>query len=124
MKQRVIVVFAGLALGAGAGAALAQTSQSTRTQPLAIAEQGDFYVGGVVVLSPATSSSGEGDPNPGHVVVDQVYVQYQIPAQRKYRLPLILATTLLPLRSMKSLLIALQYHHMAAEGRLIDREPK
>jgi uncharacterized protein (DUF983 family) len=39
-------------------------------------------------------------------------------------LPLILATTLLPLRSMKSLLIALQYHHKAAEGRLIDREPK
>ena len=39
-------------------------------------------------------------------------------------LPLILATTLLPLRSMKSLLIALQFHHKAAEGRLIDRAPK
>ena len=39
-------------------------------------------------------------------------------------LPLILATTLLPLRSMKSLLIALQYHHKAAPGRLIDRAPK
>jgi uncharacterized protein (DUF983 family) len=37
---------------------------------------------------------------------------------------LILATTLLPLRSMKSLLIALQFHHKAAPGRLIDREPK
>jgi uncharacterized protein (DUF983 family) len=39
-------------------------------------------------------------------------------------LPLILATTLLPLRSMKSLLIALQFHHKAAEGRLIDRSPQ
>ena len=39
-------------------------------------------------------------------------------------LPLILATTLLPLRPMKALLIALQFHHKAAEGRLIDREPK
>ena len=39
-------------------------------------------------------------------------------------LPLILATTLLPLRAMKSLLIALQFHHKAAEGRLIDRAPK
>jgi uncharacterized protein (DUF983 family) len=39
-------------------------------------------------------------------------------------LPLILATTLLPLRSMKSLLIALQFHHKAAEGRLIERTPK
>jgi uncharacterized protein (DUF983 family) len=39
-------------------------------------------------------------------------------------LPLILATTLLPLRAMKSLLIALQFHHKAAPGRLIDRAPK
>ena len=39
-------------------------------------------------------------------------------------LPLVLATTLWPLRAMKSLLIALQYHHKAAPGRLIDREPK
>src|SRR5579863_1161610 len=39
-------------------------------------------------------------------------------------LPLILATTLLPLRAMKALLIALQFHHNAAPGRLIDREPK
>jgi len=35
-------------------------------------------------------------------------------------LPLILATTLLPLRPLKGLMIALQYHHKAAEGR-IDR---
>ncbi len=39
-------------------------------------------------------------------------------------LPLILVTTLLPLRSMKALLIALQFHHKAAPGRLIEREPK
>jgi len=39
-------------------------------------------------------------------------------------LPLILATTLLPLRSMKSLLIALQFHHKAAPGQLVDRDPK
>jgi uncharacterized protein (DUF983 family) len=31
--------------------------------------------------------------------------------------PLILITTLGPLRAMKGLLIALQYHHKAAEGR-------
>jgi uncharacterized protein (DUF983 family) len=33
-------------------------------------------------------------------------------------IPLILITTLLPLRPIKGLLIALQYHHKAAEGRL------
>jgi uncharacterized protein (DUF983 family) len=33
-------------------------------------------------------------------------------------IPLILITTLLPLRPIKGLLIALQYHHRAEEGRL------
>ena len=33
-------------------------------------------------------------------------------------LPLIAVTTLLPLRPMKGLMIALQFHHKAAEGRL------
>ena len=36
-------------------------------------------------------------------------------------LPLLLLTTLAPLRSMKGVLIALQYHHKAAEGRLQRR---
>ena len=38
-------------------------------------------------------------------------------------LPLILIVTLGPLRPMKGLLIALQYHHKAAEGRFGGREP-
>jgi uncharacterized protein (DUF983 family) len=38
-------------------------------------------------------------------------------------LPLIVVTTLLPLRAMKSLLIALQFHHKAAEGQLTRRDP-
>jgi uncharacterized protein (DUF983 family) len=37
--------------------------------------------------------------------------------------PLILIVTLLPLRLIKGLLIALQYHHRAAEGRF-EREGK
>jgi uncharacterized protein (DUF983 family) len=36
-------------------------------------------------------------------------------------LPLILLVTLAPLRLIKGLLIALQYHHKAAEGRLESR---
>jgi uncharacterized protein (DUF983 family) len=55
-----------------------------------------------------------------------VEVKYQPPLwlHAALWLPLILATTLLPLRAMKSLLIALQYHHKAAEGRLTDRAPE
>jgi uncharacterized protein (DUF983 family) len=54
-----------------------------------------------------------------------VEVKYQPPFWVHAALwgPLILATTLLPLRPMKSLLIALQYHHKAAPGRLVDRSP-
>ncbi|MDQ2084182.1 DUF983 domain-containing protein [Xanthobacteraceae bacterium Astr-EGSB] len=36
--------------------------------------------------------------------------------------PLILAVTLAPLRIVKGVLVALQYHHKAAEGRLEGRE--
>ena len=55
-----------------------------------------------------------------------VEVKYQPPfwLHALLWLPLIAATTLLPLRSMKALLIALQFHHRAAPGRLIDRNPK
>ena len=55
-----------------------------------------------------------------------VEVKYQPPfwLHAVLWLPLILATTLLPLRAMKALLIALQFHHKAAPGQLIDRGPK
>ena len=36
-------------------------------------------------------------------------------------IPLILTVTLWPLRGLKSLLIALQYHHKASQGQLIRR---
>jgi len=54
-----------------------------------------------------------------------VEVKYQPPfwLHAALWLPLILATTLWPLRAIKSLLIALQFHHKAAPGRLIDRDP-
>jgi uncharacterized protein (DUF983 family) len=38
-------------------------------------------------------------------------------------LPLILITTIVPLRPAKGLMIALQYHHKAAEGRLSGGDP-
>ena len=55
-----------------------------------------------------------------------VEVKYQPPfwVHAMLWLPLILVVTLWPLRAMKSLLIALQFHHKAAEGRLIEKNPK
>ena len=53
-----------------------------------------------------------------------VEVKYQPPfwEHAALWLPLTLAVTLWPLRAIKSLLIALQFHHKAAEGRLIERK--
>ena len=53
-----------------------------------------------------------------------VEVKYQPPfwVHAALWLPLTLAVTLWPLRAIKSLLIALQFHHKAAEGRLIERK--
>ncbi len=55
-----------------------------------------------------------------------VEVKYQPPfwVHAALWLPLILVVTLLPLRAMKSLLIALQFHHKAAPGKLVDRTPR
>jgi uncharacterized protein (DUF983 family) len=55
-----------------------------------------------------------------------VEVKYQPPlwVHAALWLPLTLMVTLWPLRAMKSLLTALQFHHKAAPGRLIDRAPK
>lgn len=59
----------------------------------------------------------------GAALVVEVKYQPSLWIHAALWLPLILATTLLPLRAMKALLIALQYHHRASEGRLIDRQP-
>jgi len=55
-----------------------------------------------------------------------VEVKYQPPywLHAVLWLPLMLLVILWPLRAMKSLLIALQFHHKAAEGRLIEKTPK
>src|ERR1700754_2423366 len=52
-----------------------------------------------------------------------VEVKYQPPfwVHAALWLPLILVTTLLPLRAMKSLFLALQFLHKGAEGRLVRK---
>ena len=52
----------------------------------------------------------------------EVIPVFQMPGNARIAVPLILAVTLAPLRLIKGLLIALQYHHDAAEGRLDRRD--
>jgi uncharacterized protein (DUF983 family) len=57
----------------------------------------------------------------GAALVTEVLYQPPIWVHVALWLPLVLITTILPLRLMKGVLIALQYHHKAAEGRLERR---
>jgi len=56
-------------------------------------------------------------------LITEVVYQPPIWVHAALWLPLILIVTLGPLRSMKGLLIALQYHHRAAEGRFGEGKP-
>jgi uncharacterized protein (DUF983 family) len=56
-------------------------------------------------------------------LITEVIYQPPIWVHAALWLPLILIVTLGPLRSMKGLLIALQYHHRAAEGRFGEGKP-
>jgi uncharacterized protein (DUF983 family) len=58
----------------------------------------------------------------GAALVTEVLYQPPLWVHALLWLPLILVTTIAPLRPMKGVLIALQYHHKAAEGRLVQRE--
>jgi uncharacterized protein (DUF983 family) len=57
----------------------------------------------------------------GAALVTEVVYQPPYWVHAALWLPLILIVTLVPLRLLKGLLIALQYHHKAAEGRLERR---
>jgi pimeloyl-ACP methyl ester carboxylesterase len=60
---------------------------------LALARQGSFYVNINRVMAEVNDGVPLSTPGvfpPGHVIIDQAYVQYQIPAEREYAYPIIL----------------------------------
>ena len=54
----------------------------------------------------------------GAALMVEIYYQPPLWVHAALWVPLVLITTLAPLRLLKGVLIALQYHHKAAEGRL------
>ena len=61
-----------------------------KNEPLVVAEQGSFFVGGHTAFIPYATGVEGFLSGSGHVVVDQTYVHYQIPAVRRYRFPVIM----------------------------------
>ena len=68
-----------------------QSPPAHTARPLVLAEQGSFFVGGEIVFS--EFNFGEPDAplfGPGDIAVNQMYVQYQIPKNKRYKYPVIM----------------------------------
>lgn len=80
-----------LAVGCVAGSMSGDSAAPRSASPIAIEKQGSFFVSGMKLH---TDTGNDGDPksvqNPGSATIHQMYVQYQIPAQRKNKLPIIM----------------------------------
>lgn len=59
--------------------------------PLVLRKQGTFYVGGSIEFRDPNTSSTTADPRslPGYIAVDQIYVEYQIPARQTFPYPIV-----------------------------------
>ena len=58
---------------------------------LVLDEQGSFYVGGAIQFrDPNSTTPGDARFVPGDIAVDQMYVEYQVPHEQKYRYPVIM----------------------------------
>lgn len=59
--------------------------------PLVLKKQGTFYVGGTLEFRDPNTSQTTSDPRlvPGHIAVNQMYVEYQIPARKTFPYPIV-----------------------------------
>ena len=80
-----------LVLGFGATAPLAQNAKPKKPEPLVLAEQGSFFVGGSIQFrDPNSSNKADERWVPGDIAVNHMFVEYQIPKDQKYRYPVIM----------------------------------
>jgi pimeloyl-ACP methyl ester carboxylesterase len=82
---------AALVLGVMAQGVLADTIVPKSTRNLVLKEQGTFYVGGTIEFRAPNTSSTAPDPgySSGTIAVNQMYVEYQVPAVQKYLYPIV-----------------------------------
>jgi pimeloyl-ACP methyl ester carboxylesterase len=84
--------FAPMAVATGARAGTAGRGQwGRKPRPFTLREQGSFYVGGSIEFrDPNSTTVNDQRFVPGNIAVNHMYVQYQIPAGRRYRYPIVL----------------------------------
>jgi len=91
---RLVTLFTSLATVSCAAvltATAAHAQAASRAKPFALLEQGSFYVGvSIEFRDPNSTTPNDARFTPGNIAVNHMYVQYQVPADRKYRYPIIL----------------------------------
>jgi pimeloyl-ACP methyl ester carboxylesterase len=90
VKRKDLIGSAAVVSVATMSTAYAATGDAPRGA-LELQEQGTFYVGGERQFrSPGSSAKSDERSLPGDIAVNQMYVEYQIPAKRKYPYALVL----------------------------------
>jgi hypothetical protein len=93
-RKAIWCLFAGLLIGTMVMGASAQDANRKKflKKPLVIEDQGSFFIGGVpkvtnyAAMPPANNPAG----TPGQITIGQMYVQFQIPANKKKGPPVIM----------------------------------
>jgi pimeloyl-ACP methyl ester carboxylesterase len=66
-------------------------AKSKKPEPLVLTEQGSFFVGGTIEFRDPNSTTKEDTRYvPGNIAVNHMFVEYQMPRNRKYRYPVIM----------------------------------
>src|SRR6185436_9772442 len=93
LQKVVLCLFSAVLLVTIAARISAQdTSKKFLKKPLVIEDQGSFFIGGVpkvtnfAALPPANNPAG----TPNQITIGQMYVQFQIPASKKQKVPVIM----------------------------------
>ncbi len=62
-----------------------------KNPPIVLEDQGTFYVGGAIEFRTPNSSTDINSPRslPGNIAVHQMYVEYQIPVDKKHKYPIV-----------------------------------
>jgi hypothetical protein len=80
-----------LAVAAGAATLDAPKMKKFLTKPLVIEDQGSFFIGGVPKVTNYATVPGPGTatqpPGPNQITIGQMYVQFQIPQNKKRNMP-------------------------------------
>ena len=92
MRSAIGWTMIALVLGVAPATVAQHAAKGKKPEPLVLAEQGSFFVGGTIQFRDPNSTTKEDPPRyvPGNIAVNHMFVEYQIPKDKKYRYPVIM----------------------------------